>query len=337
MGDFIPDRTTGCRQWFRPVESRSVKLTDATTLRERLNISRLALAHPRTTIAVWALVAIAGIWAYGHLRLALFPDVTFPLVVITAEAPGLSPQEVEAGITLPIEQRMHGLRDLKRLESSSSPGKAIVAVEFEVGVSLREARRARGFGARAASSCRAERCPARARSTSTNRRWSRTCWWASTAPRHSSWARRSAPSCRRSRRCLACCTWSRSGSIPWPWRNSADTAVDSTLPHTVAWLNGQQGVALEVVKEAGANTIEVVRQVDSVVQPAAVGESGYSRGAGRDAGRLHPRQHARHDRRALACRGALGAGDLSRSSGAGRPPASRRWRSRSRCSARSSS
>jgi multidrug efflux pump subunit AcrB len=45
-----------------------------------------------------------------------------------------------------------------------------------------------------------------------------------------------------------------------------DTAVDTALPHTVAWLNGQQGVALEVVKEAGANTIEVVRQVDSVVR-----------------------------------------------------------------------
>jgi multidrug efflux pump subunit AcrB len=46
----------------------------------------------------------------------------------------------------------------------------------------------------------------------------------------------------------------------------AETAVDTALPHTVAWLNGQQGVALEVVKEAGANTIEVVRQVDSVVR-----------------------------------------------------------------------
>src|SRR6478735_7152546 len=119
----------------------SVKLSDATTLRERLNISRLALAHPRITIAVWTLVAIAGVWAYGHLRLALFPDVTFPLVVVTAEAPGLTAADAESGITLPIEQRMHGLRDLKRLESTSSPGKVMVAVEFEVGVSLREARR----------------------------------------------------------------------------------------------------------------------------------------------------------------------------------------------------
>ena len=101
-----------------------MKLTGATTLRERLNISRLALAHPRATIATWALVAVAGVWAYGHLRLALFPDVTFPLVVVTAEAPGFPPQDVEAGITLPIEQRMHGLRDLKSLESSSSPGRS---------------------------------------------------------------------------------------------------------------------------------------------------------------------------------------------------------------------
>ena len=104
-----------------------MKLSDATTLRERLNISRLALTHPRATIAAWLLVAMTGVWAYGRLRLALFPDVTFPLVVITVDAPGLSPQEAEAGVTLPIEQRMHGLRDLKSL---SEPRKAILFHDF---------------------------------------------------------------------------------------------------------------------------------------------------------------------------------------------------------------
>ena len=117
------------------------------SLRERLNISRLALAHPRLTVVGWVLVALAGAVAYGQLPLALFPDVTFPLVVITADAPGLAAAEAEQAITLPVERRVQGLRDLKRLESTTSPGKAVIAAEFEVGVTLREAQAPRGFGA----------------------------------------------------------------------------------------------------------------------------------------------------------------------------------------------
>ena len=242
-----------------------MKLTDATTLRERLNISRLALAHPRATIAVWALVAIAGIWAYGHLRLALFPDVTFPLVVVTAEAPGLSPQEVEAGITLPIEQRMHGLRDLKSLESSSSPGKTLVAVEFEVGVSLREARH-RVDSALAGIQVAGGAVPG-TRPIDINESpvvtYVLVGEYRTPAQLMGTALGTFLPAIEKVPGVLHVVPL---GVDPAAVATSGgDSAVDTHLPHTVAWLNGQQGVALEVVKEAGANTIEVVREVDSVV------------------------------------------------------------------------
>jgi len=241
-----------------------VKLTDATTLRERLNISRLALAHPRKTIAVWALVAIAGIWAYGHLRLALFPDVTFPLVVVTAEAPGLAPQEVEAGITLPIEQRMHSLRDLKSLESSSSPGKTLVAVEFEVGVSLREARN-RVDSALAGIRVAGGAVPG-TRPIDINESpvvtYVLVGEYRTPAQLMGTALGTFLPAIQKVPGVLHVVPL---GVDPEAVARLADSAVDRTLPHTVAWLNGQQGVALEVVKEAGANTIEVVRMVDSVV------------------------------------------------------------------------
>jgi hypothetical protein len=215
----------------------SVKLSTATTLRERLNISRLALAHPRATIAVWALVAIAGLWAYPHLRLALFPDVTFPLVVVTAAAPGLSPQEAEADLTLPIEQRMHGLRDLKRLESTSSPGKALVAVEFEVGVSLREARH-RVDSALAGIQLAGGVVPG-TRPIDINESPVITYVLVGEyrTPRNS-WARRSAPSCRRSRRCRACCTSCPSGSTPTRWRS---WVTPPWIPHCHTQWRGSMG------------------------------------------------------------------------------------------------
>ena len=242
-----------------------MKLSTATTLRERLNISRLALAHPRATIAVWALVAIAGLWAYPHLRLALFPDVTFPLVVVTAAAPGLSPQEAEADLTLPIEQRMHGLRDLKRLESTSSPGKALVAVEFEVGVSLREARH-RVDSALAGIQLAGGVVPG-TRPIDINESpvitYVLVGEYRTPAQLMGTALGTFLPAIEKVPGVLHVVPL---GVDPDAVAKLGDTAVDTALPHTVAWLNGQQGVALEVVKEAGANTIEVVRQVDSVVR-----------------------------------------------------------------------
>ena len=242
-----------------------MKLTDATTLRERLNISRLALAHPRATIVTWLLVTIAGAWAYGHLRLALFPDVTFPLVVVTVDAPGRAPAAVEAGVTLPIERRMQGLRDLKSLESTTSPGKALVAVEFEVGVSLREARR-RVDSALAGIQLDGAGTP-RTRPIDINESPAVTYVlvgeYRTPGQLMGTALGTFLPAIEKVPGVLHVVPL---GVDPYEVARLGKVAVDTALPHTVAWLNGQQGVALEVVKEAGANTIEVVRQVDSVVR-----------------------------------------------------------------------
>ena len=241
-----------------------MKLSDASTLRERLNISRLALKHPRTTIVAWLLVAAIGAWAYSHLRLALFPDVTFTLVVVTADAPGLSPQDAEVAVTLPIEQRMQGLRDLKRLESTTSQGRALVAVEFEVGVSLREARR-RVDSALTGLDLPGGVMPA-TRPIDINESpvvtYVLVGEYRTPAQLMGTALGTFLPAIEKVPGVLRVVPL---GIDPEAVAALGATTVDTALPHTVAWLNGRQGVALEVVKEAGANTIEVVRQVDSVV------------------------------------------------------------------------
>ncbi len=236
-----------------------------TSLRERLNISRLALAHPRLTVVVWALVALAGAVAYGRLRLALFPDVTFPLVVITADVPGLPPAEAENAVTLPIEHRMRGLRDLKSLESTTSPGKALIAAEFEVGVSLREASR-RVDSALASIELPGGTTP-KTRPVDINESpvvtYVLVGEYRTPAQLMGTALGTFMPAIEKVPGVLHVVPL---GVDPEAVAKLGETAVDTALPHTVAWLNGQQGVALEVVKEAGANTIEVVRQVDSVVR-----------------------------------------------------------------------
>ncbi len=235
------------------------------TLRERLNISRLALAHPRLTVIGWAVVAVLGVVAYRQLRLALFPDVTFPLVVVTAATPEAPPVETETEYTLPLERAVQGVRDLKRLESSTASGRVVIAAEFEVGVALEEARR-RVDSALAGIVLPGGVVPS-TRPIDINESPVVTYVllgeYRTPAQLMGTALSSFLPAIVKVPGVLHVVPL---GVDPEAVARLANTAVDTALPHTVAWLNGQRGVALEVVKEAGANTIEVVRQVDSVVR-----------------------------------------------------------------------
>src|SRR3989441_5735832 len=71
-----------------------------------------------------------GMYAFEHLSIDAFPDVTNIQVQIITEAAGRSPLEVERFITIPIEIQMTGLPDLTQLRSLSKFGLSLGTVAF---------------------------------------------------------------------------------------------------------------------------------------------------------------------------------------------------------------
>ena len=115
------------------------------SVRERFNISKWAILNPWPTIALWLVVVVAGCFAFGSLRYALFPDVTFPVVVVNAAAPMTSATTTESTLTVPIEtglRSLEGKPGLTNLRSTTYPGRAIVSLSFEVGTKLDAAKTA---------------------------------------------------------------------------------------------------------------------------------------------------------------------------------------------------
>ncbi|MGH1392453.1 MAG: efflux RND transporter permease subunit [Trichormus sp.] len=113
------------------------KLSSAKSARERFNISRLAIEFSWLTVSFWIAVAVAGILALSSLKYALFPDITFPVVVVNATAPGLvNALDTEAQLTKPIEERLRSLERLEDIRSSSYPGQAAISLSFTVGTNL---------------------------------------------------------------------------------------------------------------------------------------------------------------------------------------------------------
>ena len=97
----------------------------------------------RFRVAVLLLLAAligGGVWAFRTLRVDAFPDLTNVQVTLLAEAPGLSPVEVERLVAFPLEVSVNGLPGVEEVRSISKYGFAQVTVVFEDGTDIYFAR-----------------------------------------------------------------------------------------------------------------------------------------------------------------------------------------------------
>jgi cobalt-zinc-cadmium resistance protein CzcA len=82
----------------------------------------------------------AGILSWQSLGIDAFPDVSTTQVKLILKAPGMTPEEVESRITVPIEQEVLGIPRQKMLRSTSKYALADITLDFEDGVDVYWAR-----------------------------------------------------------------------------------------------------------------------------------------------------------------------------------------------------
>ncbi len=89
------------------------------------------LANRWLVLGVLVLLPVAGLLVMTHLPIEAFPDLTNNQVVVTCDAPGMSPVEVEQLVTFPLETTMLGMPKLQTVRSTSKLELSMVTLIFD--------------------------------------------------------------------------------------------------------------------------------------------------------------------------------------------------------------
>ncbi len=84
-------------------------------------------------------ILAAGLVSLAGLELEAWPTVPFNQVEVSVAYPGATPEEVEEGIVVKIEDEVSGLDDVKSVRSVAAPGMGSVRVEVHSGTDLNDA------------------------------------------------------------------------------------------------------------------------------------------------------------------------------------------------------
>ncbi len=77
-----------------------------------------------------------GVISLIKLPLEMFPDTSFPGLMVQVPYPSSSPEEVERTITRPLEEILSTVNNLKNIRSTSSSSSSRIFVEFETGTNM---------------------------------------------------------------------------------------------------------------------------------------------------------------------------------------------------------
>ncbi|MDA8164796.1 MAG: efflux RND transporter permease subunit [Desulfobacteraceae bacterium] len=105
-------------------------------------IVRSSLRHSGVVIVLACLMVVYGLYSLSKAKYGVFPEFAPPQVVIQAEAPGLSPEQVEALVTQPVENAVNGVPGIETLRSSSIQGLSLITVTFVPGSDIYRNRQA---------------------------------------------------------------------------------------------------------------------------------------------------------------------------------------------------
>src|SRR5215470_4843005 len=99
----------------------------------------LSIQRRYLMVGMFVAVFIGGLLAFKELNIEAYPDPTPPMVDVITQSPGLSAEEIERYITIPIETQTAALKNLTSIRTISLYGLSDVKLQFSFDFTYEEA------------------------------------------------------------------------------------------------------------------------------------------------------------------------------------------------------
>ena len=83
-------------------------------------LSTIFIQRPKMAIVISTVLTLMGLIAYAVIPVEQFPNITPPVVNVTATYTGANSETVEATVAAPIEAELNGVEDMIYMSSDST-------------------------------------------------------------------------------------------------------------------------------------------------------------------------------------------------------------------------
>ena len=102
-------------------------------------LSDVSIKRPVFATMLMVLLVTLGIVSYRRLAIDEYPDVTYPVVMVSTTFPGASPESMMRDVSKPMEEALNTVQGIKEISSTSLQGSSLVRLMFHLGVDVMEA------------------------------------------------------------------------------------------------------------------------------------------------------------------------------------------------------
>jgi hydrophobic/amphiphilic exporter-1 (mainly G- bacteria), HAE1 family len=95
-----------------------------------VNISEFCIKHPVATILMSAALVLGGLFSYTYLPVAALPRAEFPVVNVTAQLPGASPDTMATSVATPLIKQFATIAGIDTISSTNAQGTTAIAIQF---------------------------------------------------------------------------------------------------------------------------------------------------------------------------------------------------------------
>jgi HAE1 family hydrophobic/amphiphilic exporter-1 len=104
-----------------------------------MNIAKFSIKRPIFIASIVSIILFTGFMSLSRLGVDLFPDVSFPYIVVYTIYPGSAPEEIENLISKPMEDEVSSIAGLNSVTSYNKESISTVVAKFNLGIDVKYA------------------------------------------------------------------------------------------------------------------------------------------------------------------------------------------------------